>query len=276
MLRAVIAQDFLKRMGTGKTKPCLLGCVEMLPVAPLEKDENGPKKPEEVELVVKFADGPERKKNGLIAEVLAAAFAADLDLPVPEPFLVRVEKDFAAAIPDSEIRQLAERSLGWAFGSRKLPPQYSTILSGVSLHQSLLSTAAEILAFDVMISNADRRPANPNCLSNSQELALYDHELAFVTEGIIGWKPPWERGGADKAILKQHLFFPFVKGRKVNLDRLRGALEAITPGRIEEYRASLPAEWDRESGAAERILVHIRKLRDHAAAVIKQIPPLLK
>jgi hypothetical protein len=82
---------------------------------------------------------------------------ADLDLPVPEPFVVQVEPDFIAAIPDPEIRKLASESQPWAFGSKKLPPQFSTLMSGIPLAQSLLPTAAEVLAFDTLIANPDRR-----------------------------------------------------------------------------------------------------------------------
>lgn len=271
MLRIVTAQQFIKRMGTGKTKPCLIGCAE---VVAEPTDENEDTTPAEVELVVKFSDGCEAKKHGLVAEALAAALAADLDLPVPQPFLVHVEPDFVASIPDVEIKALAGRSAPWAFGSEKLPPQYSTIMTGITLPQALVPTAAEIIAFDLMIANPDRRVRNPNCLSNSRSLAIYDHELAFQTEGVLFWKPPWEQvtfAPGDQ----RHVFLDVVKGGKIDLSRLQGALEAITLERIEQYQSSLPEEWGREDAATQRIVAYIKALREHSAAVIQQITTAL-
>lgn len=271
MLRIVTAHQFIKRMGTGKTRPCLIGCTEIMADLEDESEEAGPA---EVELVVKFSDGCEAKKQGLVAEALAAALAADLDLPVPQPFLVQVDPDFVASIPDAEIKALAGRSVEWAFGSEKLPPQYSTIMTDIALPQALLPTAGEIIAFDAMIANPDRRVKNPNCLSNSRSLAIYDHELAFQTEGVLFWKPPWEEvtfAPGDQ----RHVFLDMVKGEKIDFSRLRGALEAITPERIDDYRASLPEEWGREDAATERMVAYIKQLREHSAAVIQKITTAL-
>ena len=77
MLDMVIAVRFDRRMGTGKTKPMLLACT-----APDGSD---------VEVVAKVSAGCERGVGGLVAEAIAAMLAADLDLPVPEPFLVRLD-----------------------------------------------------------------------------------------------------------------------------------------------------------------------------------------
>lgn len=262
-------------MGSGKTLPCLIGCSEI--VIPENDEDEEDSMPDEVELIVKFSQGCEAKKQGLVAEALCAMLAADLDLPVPEPFVVQVESDFVAAIPDSAIRALASESLPWAFGSRKLPAQFSTLMSGISLAQSLLPTAAEVLAFDTLIANPDRRAENPNCLSNSRELAIYDHELALQTEGVLFWRPPWEAGGVTFPNgPRRHVFLDLVKGKGLSLDRLQGALEAVTPGRVEEYRHSLPEEWGRVDAATDRMVAYIQQLRANAASAIQQITVALQ
>ena len=74
MLDSVIAVRFDRRMGNGKTWPCL--------VSGLKPDGD------EMEVVAKFSAGCERQVGGLVAEAIAAMLAADLDLPVPEPVLV--------------------------------------------------------------------------------------------------------------------------------------------------------------------------------------------
>src|SRR5258708_10923929 len=144
MLAPVTGTYFHRPMGVGKTAPSLVTCVHA----------DG----SEVELVVKFADGCEGGTGSLLREAVAALMAADLDLPVPEPFLVNLQADFVATIPDTDERyRLAKRhaaaSLGWNFGSKKLPPGFSAILKGQTLPLALLPAAAEILAFDTFISN---------------------------------------------------------------------------------------------------------------------------
>ena len=273
MFRVVSANQFHKRMGTGRTSPCLISCVE-LNTHPLEDEEESPSV---VELIVKFSDGCHNKHQGLVAEAFAAMLATDLDLPVPEAFLVQIEPEFVTAITDDNIRSMAQRSSTWAFGSKKLPPQYATIAEGIPLARDLVLLAAEILAFDQMIANFDRRADNPNCLYNGSQLAIIDHELAFPGEGLVSWRPPWQAGGVTFAPgASRHVFLDAVRRRNPDFSRLQGALEAITPGRIEEYRKSLPKEWGREDAATDRKLTYIFQLRDNAAAAIQQITTALQ
>ena len=79
---------------------------------------------------------------------------------------------------------MARRSNPVAFGSKHLPPGYTSWPLGKSIPKDALVTAAEIFAFDVLIVNDDRRPENPNCLFSGSSLAIYDHEAALFTKGI--------------------------------------------------------------------------------------------
>jgi hypothetical protein len=232
---------------------------------------------EEVEVVVKMEAGCERKKNGLVAEVLAALLASDLGLPVPEPFLVRLERDFAETIPDEGSKALAMQSLGWAFGSKKLPPQYAIFEPQLSLSEDGIPEAAEILAFDVLICNADRRVGKPNCLGNGRRLAIIDHELAFLTEGVIGWKPPWEPGGVYFAPGEhQHLFYRAVKGKMVDFQRLSDGFERMAQDRFEEYRTALPVEWQGTDVTTSGMVTYLQEMRARCADAFKHIALALR
>jgi len=261
MLSQVMAVRFDKTVSTGKTKPCILTCVA----------EGG----NEVELFAKFAAGCEMGSRSLMVEAVSAMLAADLDLPVPEPFLVRVEADFAATIPDVERRSLAEASLGWNFGSRKLPPGYNTFPCGKPVPQVLLVTAAEILAFDVCIVNSDRRRDNPNLLFNDKNFAIYDHELAFLMDSVIGWKPPW-LPGAIRLQGFNHIFIDELRGKPIELDRFSGAFAAISDRRLSEYRVALPGEWVGDGVALNKILDYIAELRDNIERAIEELKGALR
>jgi len=266
MLPQVTAVRFDKQLGSGRTKPCLFSCV----------GDDGT----EVEVVAKFIAGCERGVGAMVAEALAAMLASDLDLPVPEPFVVLVDDEFAAAIPDPDVRARAQKSLGPNFGSRRLPPGFSTYPKAKQLPQELLTTGAEILAFDTLIANPDRTVANPNLLINGVQLAIFDHELAMFFDGLIGWRAPWEpdavrfpRGQHESS---RHIFLEEVRGKCPRLERLSGAIEALTDDRLAEYHDSLPASWLGDGSAVNQVLGYITKLRANVDAALANIEGALR
>jgi hypothetical protein len=258
-------------MGVGKTAPSLVTCAQ--------------KGGDDVELIVKFAGGCEAGIGSLLREAVGALMAADLDLPVPEPFLVKVEADFVATIPgaDDRYRQAkrnAEASIGWNFGSKKLPPGFSTILKGRTIPQALMPMAAEILAFDTFIANIDRTVANPNCQSNGREFGIFDHELAFRTDGVLFWKAPWEKGGINfpkgQPDTMRHVFVDELRGSEPDFRRLGGAFDVLTEARLNEYQSALPEEWIGDGGDIGRILEYVRTLKENIDAAIGHLSEALR
>jgi hypothetical protein len=228
-----------------------------------------------MEAVVKFAAGCEAKELSLVREAVSAMLAADLDLPVPEPFVVAVEEELVETIPDPGARALAEASPRLNFGSKKLPTGFATYPADKPLQRALVTAAAEIFAFDHFIANPDRTVANPNLLFNGRQFAIYDHELAFLTEGVIGWKPPWEPDGAQfppgMPPEVRHVFLEELRGNTFDLNRLSGAFEAISDERLDEYRQALPPEWISNEASADGILEYIRILKEHVGLAINQL-----
>lgn len=271
MLKPVTAIQFHRPMGVGKTAPSLMTCAL------------GDGKQEE--LVVKFAGGCEAGIGSLLREAVAALIAADLDLPVPEPFLVKVEADFVATIPevDNRYRQAkknAAASVGWNFGSKKLPTGFSTILKGRSISQAMMPMAAEIFAFDIFIANPDRTVENPNCQSNGRDFGIFDHELAFRTEGILFWKAPWEKGGIsfpkEQPDNLRHVFVDELRGSDPDFGRLAGAFDVLTDARLNEYQTALPNEWVGDGGDLGRILDYVRALKQNINVAITNLSDALR
>lgn len=258
MLDHVTAVRFDGRASSGRTVPCRLTCEAADGV--------------EVEVVAKLSDGCDRKVTALVMEAIAAMLASDLDLPVPEPFLVALEPEFIDGLPDETIMTMARRSSSLAFGSKHLPPGYTSWPVGKAIPKDALAIAAEIFAFDALIVNDDRRHVNPNCLFNGASLAIYDHEMAFFTDGIIGWHPPWEVGALES--LKQtrrHLFSGQLCGRAVNYDRFAGAWLTVTNDRLAAYRSALPAEWNSSGQHADQALMYIGQVRDNIEAALREV-----
>ncbi len=263
MFRKIVAHRF-DRVTSGKTRPCYATC----------QDEDGL----DVEVILKWSKGCELGCAGLIAEAAAAMMAAGFGLPVPEPFLVETTDEFIASIQDVEIRERAKSCGRFGFGSKKLPAGFATWMPGRKVPKKLTQTAAEILAFDILIANPDRRPENPNCLSNGKTLAIFDHELSFFTEGIIGWVPPWE----SKGILeihnssKKHLFFESVKSADFSFEPLLQRVSAIASEDLTALSEKIPPEWLEKNSAHSRIFGYIEELINNAESALKNISNILK
>jgi len=263
VLDRVTAIRFDGRVQTGRTMPCRLSC----------ETATG----DEVEVVAKLSAGCDRGVGALVSEAIAAMRAADLDLPVPEPFLVRFDPEFVATIPDQTVAEIARRSNPVAFGSKSLPPGFTSWPVGKSVPKDALNIAAEVFAFDALIANADRRRENPNCLFSGTNLAILDHELAFITEGVIGWRPPWEIGALEALRHSpNHLFSEQLRGKTFNFDRLAGAWAAITDARLAAYGGALPGEWNEAGEITEKALKHVATVRDNLAAALQEIGRVLK
>lgn len=263
MLSHVTAVRFDGRVQTGRTVPCRLTC----------EAADGT----EVEVVAKLSGGCDRKVTALAMEAIAALLAADLDLPVPEPFIVTLEPEFIAGLSDAFVATMARGSNPLAFGSKHLPPGYTSWPVGKSIPKDAFATAAEIFAFDALILNDDRRPANPNCLFSGSSLAIYDHEMSFpATEGIIGWQPPWVIGALESyKQTRRHLFSEQLCGKALSFDRLAGAWLAVTDERLAAYRAALPEEWTSAGQYADRALSYIGHVRDNVEAALLEVGRVL-
>ena len=260
MLNEVSASRFIKRMTNGRTGPVLL-----------EAERNDGSL---VEVVAKFSAGANIGAAGLVREALCAMLAVDLDLPVPEPMLVRLEPDFMDALADSEpqVHQVLAASLSLGFGSSKLPAGFSAWMRDRPVPEPMKTSAAEIFAFDLLIQNADRRPDNPNLQARAGQFAIFDHELALVTEGILFWQPPWVAGSLTTAgSVERHVLKAGLKGYAGGLDRLAAAWKGLTDDRFEEYRATLPVEWNAAAGVADSGIAFIRDLRDNADLAFEEV-----
>lgn len=262
MMQTITAFQFHRELTVGRNKPVLLSC----------EDGSG----NTVEVVAKFNHRCERGSNALIAEAIAAMFAADLHLPVPEPFVVRIDPSLVDSLFDRlPGRQPAVRSVP-GFGSRLLPPAYSLLLSGKVLSSAQKQGAVEIVAFDVLIQNSDRLPQNPNCLTNGVNLAIIDHELAFLTD-IIGWRPPWEIGAITYlGPPHEHLLYSNVRGYPVDLAGLAERLGAVDDARLEDYLAALPDSWIGSGTQEQQMVDQLRSMRTHIMDIVSELKRALR
>jgi hypothetical protein len=261
ILPRLTVSRFGRVIPTSRTKPCIV----------YSENEEG----EEMEFVVKLAAGGNTGIRGLVSEVMATQLANALDLRVPEACLLEITPEFADTVPNAEVAEIMKRSIGWNFGSKKLPPGYSVVTPGRPLLLNFRATAAEMFAFDGMIQNPDRRAVNPNCFTNGSELVILDHEMAFsFLAGVLFWRPPWE--GGDLSFLRDHLFFEPLRQSSINFDRLAGAVEALKVERLSIYSDAVPPEWPGGKDAADQILEYLMRLKQNILPTLEAIKTILR
>ena len=219
--------------------------------------------------------GKECTPTGLVCELMAALLARDLDLPAPQPFLVEVDGDFHAGVTDPAHAERFRSSAGVNFGSKFLSPGYATWPQGRSIPGTLMQDTAEIFAFDLMVQNPDRRKGKPNLLRKGDELAIFDHEMAFsFLYALVPDEYPWDGKGMEFA--KDHVFYDGLKGHNVSMERIQGALEAIDDRRFGMYVDAIPVDWRNDNrDAPERIKDYLKQARDNSKKLFKKIREVL-
>ena len=265
MLKRVTAVEFVRQATRGRTKPSQLVC----------ETADG----ETVEVYAKFSAGCDQREVNLTREVVAACLAADLELPVPEPFLIEIPPDWADTVQDDECRSRIKASSTIAFGSKLVTRQFSIWNSGTIISDTMLPTAAAIFVFDAIIQNPDRRSENPNCLVRGDQLRIIDHELALALDvPIIGWKPPWILGGLNSMETPgNHIFRAGLRRCTIDFGPIQNSWKALSDDRFAEYRSGIPAEWKSESveTSVERAMTHIGNARDNIEACLQEIRRVL-
>lgn len=261
MVPTIKVMTFVKAFRTGRTCPCLMIC----------EDANG----DGIEVVVKLRTGSESSCTGLICELVASLLARDLDLPVPDPFLVDVDADFHEGIADADIAQRFQTSAGLNFGSRYLGPAFASWPQLRRVPSAMRQVAADVFAFDLIVQNPDRRQEKPNLLCKDDHLVIFDHELAFsFLRAIVPDDYPWD--GKGMAFAANHIFYRELKGKDVSWDRLQGAFEAVDGKRIAMYSDGVPLAWRQESGdATARIMNYLELATQNSKALFRKIREVL-
>ena len=233
---------------------------------------------EEIEVVAKFSASGGIGVEGLAREAICAILATDLSLPVPRPYFVRIDQAYidTVSLVDPKVAEVLTASNAIGFGSRFLGACYSAWMKDRNIPDSMHQTALEIFAFDQFIANPDRRPENPNLLSKSERFAIIDHELAMLTEGVIGWQNPWVDGALDNSeCIDQHVLGQGLRGKPIDLDRLVGAWEALSDDRLAQYISTMPTDWPDSQAIAEKMCQYLAELRDNIESATNQVRKVL-
>lgn len=259
------AVQFLHPLGTGRTRPVLLGA----------EDAEG----KFFEVVVKLR-GPELSAKAQIAELVAAPLADLLGIDVPQTAVVDVPTGFEAIVPPPYAPAF-RGSAGANFGSVHLGTSFTTWAVGRVPVGVQRDQAAAIFAFDLLAQNPDRRSVNPNLWTRSDRLGVYDHEQAFsfLHLLIIGgpslpWRPKDQANGFR--FMENHIFYPALRGGRIDLGPFASKLAALSNEAIDGLLKPVPAAWREGNDLCDRIAEYLREARQENAKILNFVKHLLR
>ncbi len=196
--------------------------------------------------VVKFKSSPEMTVEASCRELLGSFIAMELGLSVPKPVLINISHDFIQLLKEKPNFDVANNSIGLNFGC-VFERGYYEILRNQHLSDTQKNQVSHIFAFDVFISNADRRMDKPNLLTNGNNVMIFDHELAFgFVFDIFKNTNPWIIRPQDKDWIQNHFFFPYLKNKFPNFTVFVGQLTLLDDSFWERAFLLIPDEWKTE------------------------------
>lgn len=262
MIERLAAIQFDRQAGNGRTEPGFI----------VAENAAG----EEIELIVKLSAKCDRGVTSLAMELLCACLAGDLNLPVPQPYVVDLDLEWIDSIIDVGWANAARQSVPVAFGSRRAGSGFGQWITGTKVVEPLSSRAAAVLLFDAITDNPDRRQINPNCLQRGDEIRIIDHELCFGPM-LIGWQPPWTLGALQHmATNGMHIFRDALRGKDVDWVPVTESWKQLSDEAISDYEAVIPDEWSEALPFVQAAIGKIRNARDHIAECAIEVQRVLK
>ncbi len=117
--------------------------------------------------------------RALVAEIVVGELARAIGLRVPELALLELDDAIGRAEPDPEIQELLRASVGLNVGMDFLPASLPFAIHAG--HEVPREEAARVVWLDLLTTNVDRTPRNPNL--------LWWHGARHAAVGDSAWRP---------------------------------------------------------------------------------------
>lgn len=247
MIKQLTAVTLHRFLNSGRNEPALFACL----------DEQGQPAGD---YVVKLAGNTTQQQ--LAHELIGSLLADHFHLLHPAPAIVQIHPELISwlqrSLPHKSAVLATSKALN--FGCEYLTDT-PTWPIGNPLSDTLLATAADIFAFDALISNDDRRRTNPNILLRGDQLFIIDHELAFsFLYLLLNRDQPWDLTNRNN--LQEHVFFYALRKKSLNFDRFIQHLTDLGESALESIISAIPNSW--RSDQLPKISTHLKQVRDNA------------
>ncbi|MDO9356622.1 MAG: aminotransferase class I and II [Solirubrobacteraceae bacterium] len=182
--------------------------------------------------------------RALVSEIVVGELARALGLRVPVLALLELDDAIGRAEPDPEIQALLRGSVGDNVGLDFLP---ASLPFAIHADRAVpVEEAAAVVWLDLLTTNVDRTPRNPNLLWWHGHLWLIDHGAALYRQHAATLGP----GEADRPFpqIADHVLLPLLGAAgAARVETLRTAHERLAPLLTTETLAGIvgqvPVDW---------------------------------
>lgn len=207
---------------------------------------------------VKLWNNLELKEHSLAREIYGSLLADYFKLATPDIALVDIPQDFHLCESNLQIKQFLQNSPGLNFGSKNVN---GAIIFSPPAPPSLISLAARVFCFDMLICNADRS-SRVNMFNNANGLMLFDHELAFPFSRPRMFIGGFPRSGAyiRESWSKEHILYSSLKCRDLTneIDEFMSDLASLNNSILVTIEKSIPQQWQADLKNISEYLADIR------------------
>jgi hypothetical protein len=219
--------------------------------------------------VVKAPGHPEVLEETLFKELFGNLLAREFGIETPAPALVILSESFVRHAqpllpPEIKLR------VGHAVGCEYINP-LTPIGAEFRLTRSLALEAAQIYAFDMLISNPDRHIRNPNCAYRNDRLVAYDFESGFSFLRALWGPRPWQF--SQLTFQHPHVFKAQLLQHGADWQPFVNCLSGLDEARLGALVKDWPDEW---LPNYPRVLEHLLEVRDHAKQVSLELEQSLR
>lgn len=182
--------------------------------------------------------------RALVAEIVVGQLARRLGLRVPDLALLELGSEIGRAEPDPEIQELLLSSAGENVGLDFLPAALPFAIHAG--HEVSAEEAANVVWLDLITTNVDRTPRNPNLLWWHGQLWLIDHGAALYRHHAA----TLSAAEADRPFpqIVDHVLLGLLgDDPAARLTTLRAAharlAPQVSPSLLEAVTGDVPPEW---------------------------------
>ena len=218
--------------------------------------------------VVKHRNGERMgSTTAAVRELMASWLAKELELSTPEPVIIEIDDKIIETERGGDYFSDLDNSRGLNFGCKYLS-DCQDYIEEVVFTPEQNQQAAQILAFDALIQQADRKKygdgGKPNLLfGQNNEVFVIDHELGFsflMMMSFLQSPNPWEFNDTDEKALRDHVLYSKVFGkRKINKNKIFAPYLNFDPTFWEHAQEHIPHDWD---------TIEFSRIREHVSQVI--------
>src|SRR5437588_7523505 len=216
--------------------------------------------------------------TSLACELIFGALAQSVGLTVPDYCLVEVRGGLQDAAPTQEIRDLLRNNLGLNCGTIYIEGCSPWVASreGEQRPESVCADLEDVLVFDSVVVNGDRKQEKSNLLWNGSDVILIDHSVALPvhlwTDEQIAGSPLF-----PETEIRAHCAFHSIEHQGREFSALLGIWRnSVTDQDITALRAFIPDTWERRQGDLDRIFSFLQERGGQFDATTQNLRRIVK